>query len=169
MKRLPTLLLLPALALAALWWGWPAPKGAQVYAQHCAACHGASLQGQPDWARPNAAGRLPAPPLDATGHAWQHSDAALARLVALSMAATAPPGYQTDMPAFAGRLSAAEIRAVVDFIKASWPLGTQASQALLNPNGAAEFARLLQQAGPDAEWTFPGECIPPGTQARPPQ
>jgi mono/diheme cytochrome c family protein len=156
----------PALALLLLLLsaapGAAAPDGAWLYARHCAGCHGADLRGQPDWNRPNARGRLPAPPLDGSGHAWQHSDAALEGMVARSMADTAPPGYRTDMPAFAGRLSPAEIRAVVRFIKSRWPLGTRISQAMLNPDGAAELARLLREAGPDAEWRFPGECIPPG-------
>ena len=162
MLRLAALLARLGLGAALLPPGAPAPNGAALYAQHCASCHGAALQGQPDWTRRNAAGRLPAPPLDARGHAWQHSDAALRDMVAHSMAATAPPGYATDMPAFAGLLRPGEIAAVVAFIKQQWPLGTRASQALLNPGGAAEFRRLLLEAGPEAEWTFPGECIPPG-------
>ena len=36
--------------------------GRQVYATHCAACHGAKLEGQPDWRQRDAQGRLPAPP-----------------------------------------------------------------------------------------------------------
>jgi P-type E1-E2 ATPase len=40
--------------------------GAKVYAQHCAACHGAKLEGQPEWRKrmPNAP---PAPPHDESG------------------------------------------------------------------------------------------------------
>src|SRR5204863_80186 len=38
--------------------------GANVYAQNCAACHGAKLEGQPDWRRRLPNGRLPAPPHD---------------------------------------------------------------------------------------------------------
>ncbi len=160
MPRFALLLLLACLGRPA----WARPDGPALYARHCAACHGADLAGQPRWNRPNAAGRLPAPPLDGSGHAWQHSDAALAEMVAHSMAATAPPGYQTDMPAFAGVLSAAEIAAVVDYVKSRWPLGTRASQALLNPDGAAAFARIMAQAGPDENWTFPPECLPPGSR-----
>src|ERR1700733_15904191 len=41
-----------------------AERGATVYAANCAGCHGQRLEGQPDWHHLNAAGRLPAPPLD---------------------------------------------------------------------------------------------------------
>ena len=47
--------------------------GASVYAQHCAACHGRELEGEPNWRRRKADGTLPAPPHDATGHTWHHS------------------------------------------------------------------------------------------------
>ena len=41
--------------------------GAALYAQHCAACHGTELEGQPDWRSPGPDGILPAPPHDASG------------------------------------------------------------------------------------------------------
>ena len=49
-------------------------RGTVVYAQHCASCHGAKLEGQPDWRKRLPNGRLPAPPHDTTGHTWHHSD-----------------------------------------------------------------------------------------------
>src|SRR5690606_41977383 len=39
-------------------------QGRQVYADQCASCHGANLEGQPDWRSPPPSGRLPAPPHD---------------------------------------------------------------------------------------------------------
>ena len=54
--------------------------GETVYAAQCAACHGASLEGQPNWRERGADGRLPAPPHDATGHTWHHPDAVLFEL-----------------------------------------------------------------------------------------
>ena len=42
--------------------------GAQLYAENCASCHGANLEGQADWRSPGPDGRLPAPPHDETGH-----------------------------------------------------------------------------------------------------
>lgn len=137
-------------------------QGARVYAAECAACHGASLEGQPRWWQADASGRVPAPPLDATGHAWQHPDAQLVEFVAHGMASVAAPDYRSDMPAFAGRLGDAEIRAVVAFIKSRWPEGTRAAQAVLNPGGEAALVAMLQAGG---DWTFPPDCLDPAERA----
>lgn len=56
-------------------------QGRQVYADQCASCHGAQLEGQPDWKTPLPSGRLPAPPHDAGGHTWHHPDDILFRIV----------------------------------------------------------------------------------------
>jgi mono/diheme cytochrome c family protein len=36
-------------------------RGAALYAEHCGACHGPELEGQPDWRSPLPSGRLRAP------------------------------------------------------------------------------------------------------------
>ena len=95
--------------------------GAKAYAEHCASCHGAHLEGQPDWRVRKADGRLPAPPHDYHGHTWRHSDDELFGMVKQGMAPYAPPGYQTDMAAFAGVLTDDEIWAVLAYIKSNWP------------------------------------------------
>jgi hypothetical protein len=46
--------------------------GQKVYARHCAACHGANLEGQPNWRERLSNGKLPAPPHDDSGHTWHH-------------------------------------------------------------------------------------------------
>ena len=96
-------------------------QGPQIYADQCAACHGADLEGQPDWRTPLASGRLPAPPHDESGHTWHHSDEVLFRIVKEGTAAIVGGGYESDMPGFADVLSDAEIRAVLDYIKSTWP------------------------------------------------
>jgi mono/diheme cytochrome c family protein len=96
-------------------------QGERVYAQHCAACHGARLEGQPDWKTRNAQGRLPAPPHDETGHTWHHDDRVLFEVTKFGLARHAPPGYQSDMPAFEGTLDDKDIVAVLAFIKSRWP------------------------------------------------
>ena len=104
-------------------------QGAKVYAAHCAACHGANLQGQANWRERDAAGRLPAPPHDATGHTWHHPDEVLFNITKLGIAKAANlKDYDTAMPAFGGVLSDAEIVAVLSWIKAQWPPEIRAQQ-----------------------------------------
>jgi S-disulfanyl-L-cysteine oxidoreductase SoxD len=96
--------------------------GQRVYRAHCAACHGASLEGQPQWRERDARGRLPAPPHDASGHTWHHPDAVLLEIMRDGVAkAAGQPDYPTDMPAYKGVLSDEDIIAVLSYIKAQWP------------------------------------------------
>ena len=97
--------------------------GKTVYAANCAACHGANLEGQANWRERLANGRLPAPPHDKTGHTWHHPDRLLIDMVknGLVPGRTAPPGYESDMPAYAGKLTDDEIVAVIAYIKSTWP------------------------------------------------
>lgn len=96
--------------------------GREIYARRCATCHGKQLEGQPSWRVRKADGRLPAPPHDETGHSWHHTDRQLFEITKGGLTAPlAPPGYQSDMPAFGGVLTDDEIWAVLAFIKTSWP------------------------------------------------
>jgi mono/diheme cytochrome c family protein len=96
-------------------------EGREIYAAQCAACHGVELEGQPGWRSPLPSGRLPAPPHDASGHTWHHSDAVLFRIVKDGTAAVVGGGYESDMPAFGEVLGDDEIRAVLSYIKSTWP------------------------------------------------
>ena len=96
-------------------------QGRQIYADQCASCHGAQLEGQPDWKTPLPSGRLPAPPHDAGGHTWHHPDDILFRIVREGTAAIVGGGYESDMPGFADLLSDAEIQAALAYIKSTWP------------------------------------------------
>lgn len=98
-------------------------RGKSVYAQHCASCHGARLEGQPNWQDKLPNGRMPAPPHDASGHTWHHPDSMLFGMTKLGLipGKFAPPKYESDMPAFGGVLSDDEIWAVLAYIKSSWP------------------------------------------------
>lgn len=100
--------------------------GARLYAEHCASCHGADLAGQPDWRQRLPNGRLPAPPHDASGHTWHHPAEQLFALTKQGPAALVGGGYQSDMPAYDGKLSDAEIWAVLSYIKSRWPEEIQA-------------------------------------------
>jgi mono/diheme cytochrome c family protein len=106
-------------------------RGKVVYAQHCASCHGANLEGQVDWRKRLPNGRLPAPPHDATGHTWHHSDKQLFEMTK-SGTAGMMPGYETDMPAYKDILSDADIWAVFSFIESTWPADIQERQQRMN-------------------------------------
>lgn len=96
--------------------------GKEIYAAECASCHGADLEGQPDWRTRGEDGRLPAPPHDATGHTWHHPSAVLIDLTKRGPAAViGDPSYQSDMPAYEDLLSDDEIIAVLSYIKSRWP------------------------------------------------
>ena len=125
---------------AVLWFGEKSPadpdnaqqvaRGKSVYAQYCMACHGARLEGQPNWRERLASGRMPAPPHDASGHTWHHPDAMLFGMTKYGLVPGkyAPPGYQSDMPAFDGTLSDEETWAVLAYIKSSWPSDIRRAQ-----------------------------------------
>ncbi len=106
--------------------------GKLVYDARCAACHGANLEGQPDWRRRLPSGELPGPPHDASGHTWHHPDAWLFDITKFGTLRFAPPGYKSTMKGFAEELSDAEIRAVLAYIKASWPPEIRARQARID-------------------------------------
>lgn len=95
--------------------------GEAVYQASCASCHGANLEGQPDWQERRPDGRLPAPPHDASGHTWHHSDQLLFDLTKFGVEAYVSGDYQSDMPAFEGVLDDQEIVAVIEYIKSTWP------------------------------------------------
>jgi len=106
--------------------------GRTVYAEHCAECHGKSLEGEPNWRTPKPDGTLPAPPHDDSGHTWHHGDALLFRYTKEGGAAIAPPGFRSAMPPFGGALSDEQIWAVLAFIKSTWPETIRQRQDLMN-------------------------------------
>ncbi|MEE8189159.1 MAG: cytochrome c [Kiloniellales bacterium] len=111
----------------------PSPErlalGRQVYGEQCAACHGAELEGQPNWRQRGADGLLPGPPHDATGHTWHHPDEQLFFITKYGTAALAGADYKTAMIGFGEVLGDEEIGAVLDFIKSRWPPDIRRRQA----------------------------------------
>ena len=96
-------------------------QGQEIYVQHCAACHGANLEGQPNWRERDANGYLPAPPHDETGHTWHHPDAQLIEITKLGTEAVVGGNYRSNMMGFGDVLNDAEIVAVLAYIKSTWP------------------------------------------------
>ena len=91
-------------------------RGAAIYAQNCAVCHGDNAQGTPDWRQRDASGKFPPPPLDGSAHAWHHPFRALG--VQIKFGA---PGGQGAMPGFADRLSDQQILDTIAWFQSKWP------------------------------------------------
>lgn len=107
--------------------------GQKLYSANCAACHGARLEGQPNWRQRDAQGRLPAPPHDATGHTWHHPDDLLFSITKFGVAKAANlQSYDSSMPAYESVLTDAEIVAVLSWIKAQWPEDLRAKHDEMN-------------------------------------
>jgi mono/diheme cytochrome c family protein len=112
--------------------------GRAIYAENCASCHGAELEGQPDWRRRLENGRMPAPPHDETGHSWHHSDRNLF-IVTKGGVGAVVPGYESDMPAFEGTLTDDEIAVVLAFIKSTWPDREREFQVKVSANDKGDL------------------------------
>ncbi len=106
--------------------------GAQLYAEFCAACHGANLEGQANWRSPGEDGLMPAPPHDETGHTWHHSDQLLfayTKLGGKALMAQRGMTFESGMPGFGDQMTDDHIHDVLAFIKSTWPARIQATQA----------------------------------------
>lgn len=91
-------------------------QGPTLYAQNCASCHGANLEGVPNWKKTLPDGSLPPPPHDSSGHTWHHPDALLLRIIADG----GDPAFNSRMPAFKDKLTEDQMRLILDFIKSKW-------------------------------------------------
>lgn len=96
-------------------------EGERLYAEHCASCHGANLEGEEDWQSPGPDGRMPAPPHDETGHTWHHADELLFRITKEGSAAVIGRGYESNMMGFGDVLTDEEILSILGYIKSTWP------------------------------------------------
>jgi mono/diheme cytochrome c family protein len=110
--------------------------GQILYTNNCASCHGAKLEGQPNWQSPNSDGILPAPPHDATGHTWHHDNELLFEYTKLggkgTLAARGITDFNSGMPAFDDVISDEDIWEILAFIKSTWPEREQDAQASRN-------------------------------------
>lgn len=111
--------------------------GERIYVTQCASCHGARLEGQPEWRTRGADGLLPAPPHDASGHTWHHPDETLFRITKFGVASiVGDPNYKSAMPVYEGVLSDADIIAVLSWIKAQWPAAIRQKHDQMNAQAA---------------------------------
>ncbi len=107
-------------------------RGAALYQEHCAQCHGPEAQGHPDWQNPEVAA---APPLNGTGNEWKRSRQELVARIKNGIERKGVP----VMPAWKGRLSDEDVGDVIVWFQALWPadvyqgwLKTNAKPAGLN-------------------------------------
>ncbi|WP_299598278.1 cytochrome c [uncultured Tateyamaria sp.] len=111
--------------------------GQTLYQAQCAACHGANLEGQPNWRSPNDDGVLPAPPHDETGHTWHHDNQLLFEYTKLggrgALATRGVTDFNSGMPAFKGVISDDEIWDILAYIRSTWPERVQEMHANRNP------------------------------------
>ncbi len=111
-------------------------RGESLYHANCAVCHGAKLEGQPNWRQTLANGTLPAPPHDETGHTWHHDDNYLIEYTIYGgqglMNRRGISGFKSAMPAFGELLSRDDILSVLAFIRSTWPDDIKAVQASRN-------------------------------------
>lgn len=117
-------------------------RGAELYGSHCANCHGTKGEGQPNWAVTLPDGSLPAPPHDATGHTWHHSDDELLRIIAEGGKFYLPT---SKMPAFASVLDEGERQAVLAHIKTFWGERETAYQRQQTLQHRAELAAMTPE------------------------
>ena len=106
--------------------------GESVYAQNCASCHGADLEGQANWKQRESNGYLPAPPHDETGHTWHHSDEYLFYITKYGIEELIGKKYPNNMPAYKDQLTDDEIIAVLSYIKSVWPERIQKQHDSIN-------------------------------------
>lgn len=112
-------------------------NGRALYADHCAACHGDNLEGQPNWQTPDENGVLPAPPHDQSGHTWHHDNRLLFDYTWLggteALAARGVTGIASGMPGFSDQLTKDQIWDILAYIRSTWPARVQQIQAGRNP------------------------------------
>jgi len=91
-------------------------RGGQLFRENCAQCHGDLAQGHPQWQRPDASGKYPAPPLDGSGHAWHHPMKGLVRTIKYGTQAMGG-----SMPAWKDKLSDEDTSAIIQWFQSRWP------------------------------------------------
>lgn len=91
-------------------------RGAAIFKQNCAECHGANGEGAANWRQRDANDKFPPPPLNGDGHSWHHPLNALRHTIRNGTLAIGG-----SMPAWKGKLSDADIDAVIAWFQSKWP------------------------------------------------
>ena len=104
-------------------------SGRKVYEQYCASCHGINSEGALNWQQRDQNGELPAPPHNAEGHTWRHSDAMLYDMISNGLRDPFNKTTRLTMPAFADVLSPQQIQTVISYLKTMWTAEEREFQA----------------------------------------
>ncbi len=142
-------------------------RGKWLYARYCGGCHGRDLQGQALWRLTAVDGTRRAPALDFTGPAWSRSDQDLLTKLRFGTppgAGQGASGRGAIMPGFARRWPDADVRAVLAFVEARWPLGVRVLHAALQPGHAG-----MPADADAADWRLPAWCADPHPHAAGPR
>ena len=91
-------------------------RGAAVFKQNCASCHGANGEGAANWRQRDANDKFPPPPLNGDGHSWHHPMKALRHTIRNGTLAIGG-----SMPAWKEKLSDADTDAVIAWFQSKWP------------------------------------------------
>ena len=110
-------------------------RGATLYEQHCALCHGPQAQGHPDWQTPSDGHFAAAPPLDGTGNDWKRSRAALAATIVTGVKRKSD--NEEVMPAWKGRLNDRDVEDVINWLQSLWPTDVYDSWTKTQPSTPA--------------------------------
>ena len=117
-------------------------RGAQLYQEQCAQCHGPEAQGHPDWENPAI---VAAPPLNGTGNAWKKKKSELIAIIRNGASRNGMP----VMPAWKGRLTEQDMEDIVIWFQALWPPEVyddwrEANAAPVAPQGLSALAGLAR-------------------------
>lgn len=96
-------------------------QGSELYGRFCTECHGIRAEGAPDWRQVDATGAYPPPPLNGSGHAWHHPRAMLHTMIKHGSPRDDQGRSLGNMPAWQGKLSDAEIDAIIEWFQSLWP------------------------------------------------
>ena len=108
-------------------------RGAQLFGERCAECHGPKAQGHPDWQTPSDGSFAAAPPLNGTGNDWKLTRAQIATIIKNGVRRKSDNA--DIMPAWKGRLSDSDVEDVINWMQSLWP--PDVYQAWSRAQGAA--------------------------------
>jgi len=108
-------------------------RGEPLYQLHCAPCHGAQLEGEPNWTTRDVRGRLPAPPHDESGHTWHTTIRSCSRSRSTASASTRH-GAISRICGLRENMSDEDIVATLAYIKSRWPAAVHEKRAAAGMN-----------------------------------